>query len=172
MRIAKRYAKALISLTKESDSQKEVFDELSKFERLILDTPDLKMALLSPLVSVDIKVNVLQEIFKKYKKSILFPFFELLIRNNRYDWILRVIESYKEIYRQETKIQIVKISSVALLTKNQEKSIVSKLKDVLQKDILLENKVDPSLLGGMILQIGDLEYNASLKNSLNRIKKN
>ena len=92
------------------------------------------------------------------------------MRNRRIDLFDDVAKSFIIIYNKMYKNQDVIITSSSVLSSSTIEKIESKVKELTSKNIKLISKVDSSIVGGFVLRIGDLQYDASFKNQLNKLK--
>ncbi|MEJ2161813.1 MAG: ATP synthase F1 subunit delta [Robiginitalea sp.] len=169
-RAAYRYAKALMDLATEQKKVQEVHDDM----RLILDTIEennnLSDVLQSPILTAEAKKNALQALFSK-ADALTGEFFNLLSTNKRVGILAKIAEQYIVLYDQLQGQDIASVTTAVPLDKNLESKILKQLKKITGKDVVIENHVDPDLIGGFILRLGDLEYNSSIASKLGNLKR-
>ena len=169
-RAAYRYAKALMDLATEQKKVQEVHDDM----RLILDTIEennnLSDVLQSPILTAEAKKNALQALFSK-ADALTGEFFNLLSTNKRVGILAKIAEQYIVLYDQLQGQDIASVTTTVPLDKNLESKILKQLKKITGKDVVIENHVDPDLIGGFILRLGDLEYNSSIASKLGNLKR-
>jgi len=169
-RAAYRYAKALMDLAVEQGKVREVEKDM----RLVLDTIEesdpLKDMLQSPVITDQDKGTALKALFKD-AQPLTSELFNLLGTNNRANILKEVAEQYVALYEKMQGQDIATVLTAVPLNANLEKKILKQLKDITGREVVIENKIDPELIGGFILQMGDLEYNASISNKLGNLKR-
>ncbi|MDX1333414.1 MAG: ATP synthase F1 subunit delta [Robiginitalea sp.] len=169
-RAAYRYARALMDLAVEQDKVREVEKDM----RLVLDTiqesDPLKDMLHSPVITDQDKGTTLKALFKD-AQPLTSELFNLLGTNSRANILKEVAEQYAALYEKMQGQDIATVLTAVPLNANLEKKILKQLRDITGREVVIENKIDPELIGGFILQMGDLEYNASISNKLGNLKR-
>ena len=83
-----------------------------------------------------------------------------------------VAARYIDLYNQQRGIQVAHVTTAVELTEKLEKEVLSKVKELTgSNSVTIENKIDPSIIGGFVLRVGDLQYNASIANQLGSLKR-
>ncbi len=169
-RAAVRYAKAILSLAKEQSAADAVFAEMQQINATINESDDLKGLISSPLIKDSLKQSSLEAVFSKVG-AITKGLFSTLVSNKRVDKLQDVALSYIALYEQDKGFQVAKVTTAVPLNDTLEKAILAKVKEITGKDASLEVTVDESILGGFVLRVGDLQYNASVANQLAGLRK-
>ena len=148
--------------------------EVEKDMRLVLDTiqesDPLKDMLQSPVITDQDKGTALKAVFKD-AQPLTSELFNLLGTNSRANILKEVAEQYAALYEKMQGQDIATVLTAVPLNANLEKKILKQLKDITGREVVIENKIDPELIGGFVLQMGDLEYNASISNKLGNLKR-
>jgi len=97
--------------------------------------------------------------------------FEVLITNKRVDILNNIALQYSILFDELNGKELAKVTTAVPMTKELESKVLKKVKELTNKEVTLENIVDESILGGFILRVGDKQYNASISNKLNNLKK-
>ncbi len=168
-RAAVRYAKAMLSLAKEQNAADAVFAEMQQINATIAKSGDLKGLISSPLISDSIKKSSLEAVFSD-AGVITKGLFGTLVSNKRIDKLQDVALSYISLYEEYKGIQVAKVTTAVALNDSLESAILSKVKELTGKEATLEVTVDESILGGFVLRVGDLQYNASIASQLASLK--
>ncbi|MFV9549533.1 ATP synthase F1 subunit delta [Algibacter sp. PT7-4] len=168
-RAAIRYAKALLSLASEQKAADAVNNDMKLIANAIADNKELSDALQSPVISSSNKKAVLLEVFSNANKNTV-SLIDTLNANNRIDILQHVALKYNQLFDKSKGIQIATVTTAVKLTADLKKKVLAKAKALTGKDVEVENIVDESILGGFILRIGDVQYNASVANQLNKLK--
>jgi len=169
-RAAIRYAKAVLSLASEGKTADAVNTEMKLIANTISQSKDLSDALKSPVLSSSIKKSILLEVFKDSNK-ITLNLIDTLITNNRIDILGDVAEKYNQLFDKSKGIELATVTTAVALSDDLKKKVLAKAKELTGKDIEVENVIDESIIGGFILRIGDIQYNASITNQLSKLKR-
>ncbi|GAA3656968.1 ATP synthase F1 subunit delta [Flavivirga jejuensis] len=169
-RAAIRYAKAVLSLASDQKSADAVNKNMKLIANTIAESKDLSDTLQSPVINSSVKKAVLLEVFKKSDKTTL-SLIDTLINNNRIDILENVALKYSELFDQSKGVELATVTTAIALTADLEKKVLAKAKELTDKNVEVENIIDESILGGFILRIGDIQYNASIANQLNKLKR-
>ena len=169
-RAAIRYAKAVLELAKDQKSADAVNEDMKLMAKTIAESKDLSDMLQSPVVRSSIKKSVLLEVFKKSNK-ITGSLIDTLISNKRLSILGEVASKYNLLYDQLKGTEVAKVTTAVPLTDELKKKVLAKVKELTGKDVEVKNIIDESILGGFVLRVGDIQYNASIANKLNKLKR-
>jgi len=169
-RAAIRYAKALLSLTSDQKTAEAVNNDMKLIANTLAESKDLSEALQSPVIPSSIKKSTLLEVFKNSDKT-TDRLIDLLITNNRIDILGDVALKYTQLFDESKGVQVATVTTAVVLTEDLKKKVLAKAKALTGKDVEVKNSIDESILGGFILRIGDVQYNASVANQLNKLKR-
>lgn len=169
-RAALRYAKAVLSLATETKTDEQINNDMKHIAKTIAESNDLDNMLKSPVISASIKKSVLSEVFKNTNKTTL-DLINVLVSNNRIDILNQVAVKYNQLFDESKGIQRATVTTAVALTDELKKKVLAKAKELTGKDVEVKNIVDESIIGGFILRIGDVQYNASIANQLNTLKR-
>ncbi len=169
-RAAIRYAKAVLSLAQDKKATEDVQKDMQSIIATVDKSAELKMVLNSPLIKSEVKLASLREIFKG-TGDITKKLFETLIQNKRVDLLAEVAKQYTVLYDQLNNTRIAKVTTAIPLDKALSEKVLAKVKELTGSQATLENIVDESIIGGFILRVGDLQYNASIANKLTTLKR-
>ena len=161
-RAALRYAKATLNLAKDKGLEKEVNDDMKLILTTLEESKELEVMLKSPVIKSDAKRTVLTKIFDKKVNGITLGLLNLLIENKRPALLTLVAKEYIVIYDFLKGVEVAQITSAVPLTKELEKEILKRVQESIGKEITLNNIVDPSIIGGFVLRVGDKQYDSSV----------
>jgi len=170
-RPALRYAKAILNLAKEKSVETEVNADMQLIASTISENLDLEIMLKSPVIKSSDKKNALIKIFSYKIHVISLGIFDLLQENKRMNMLLSIAKQYSIIYDYSKSIQVAKVTTAIPLTTELETKVMAKIVELTNNKSSLENIVNPSILGGFILRVGDVQYDASISNHLNELRK-
>ncbi len=169
-RAALRYAKATLNLAKERDLAKEINNDMLLIDQTISENHDLLNMLKSPIIKSAVKKTILTEVFGEKINVISHGLINLLIENKRLPLLPLVASEYTIIYDFLKGIEVAQVTSAIPLNKDLENRILRKVREMSGKDITLKNIIDPSILGGFILRVGDIQYDSSISGYLNQLR--
>lgn len=170
-RAAIRYAKAILNLAKDSKEETVVNDDMLFINKTISENNEFEVMLNSPVVKISDKINVLNAIFEGKVNNITLGLFHLLQDNKRVKMLQSIAKQYAIIYDFDKNLQVAKVTTAVPLTKEIEEKILAKIVALTGDNANLENEINPAILGGFILRVGDMQYDASISNYLNELKK-
>lgn len=170
-RAANRYAKALIDYGIEQKSLDSLLKDANTISESIQNSSDLRAILNSPIVKGTDKLSILKTVFKKTDKT-FHNLFDSLSSHNRFDHLGLICKSFAHLYNEVNNIQEAHIRSAVELDDKALKTFQMKIKDITGDSAKLTTSVDKDLLGGFILNINNLQYDASISGKLNKLKQN
>ena len=159
-RAALRYAKATLNLAKEKKMAEEVNKDMILIRDTLEENHDLEIMLKSPVIKSAQKRAVLIEIFKKRISEITKGLIDVLIENKRLNLLPLVAKEYIVIYDFMKGVEVAQVTTAVPLTKELEKTILKRVQESMDADVSLVNVVDPSIIGGFVLRVGDKEYDS------------
>ncbi len=169
-RASSRYAKAILSLAIDENKAVAVNEDMKNILVTITNNKELRNFLSSPLVKEDQKRAGLRQIFKD-AGDVTMKTFDLLVDNKRADILLDVATSYIVLFEDMNKREIATVTTAVAISADLEMKVLAKAKQLAGKEVTLEKIVDPSILGGFVLRVGDKEINASVNNKLGELKR-
>lgn len=169
-RAAIRYAKAILSLAKDQNKMLDVQKDMKRISDTIEASGELRMLLQSPLIKSEVKLASLKEIFKNSQENTQ-NLFKILVQNKRIEILDKVAMHYQRLYDEMHNIQIAKVTTAIPIDASLGIKVKAKVKELTGNEAVLENIVDESIIGGFILRVGDLQYNASIKNKLTTLRR-
>ena len=169
-RAAIRYAKAVLSLANEQNSASKLNDDMKSIVNAVAESKDLSDMLQSPVIHSKVKKATLLEVFPNMNK-LSVKLIDLLVENKRIDIIDVVAQKINMLFDESQGTQIAKVTTAIPLTKELEANVLTKVKELTGNDAEVQNTVDESILGGFILRVGDIQYNASIANKLDKLKR-
>jgi F-type H+-transporting ATPase subunit delta len=170
-RAAVRYAKAILSFSLEQNKEVEVNNDMLLVANTINENTDLQLLLNSPILKSDLKKAALKEVFSTKISSLSFGLIDLLIENKRLPILKDVAKKYNLLFDELKGIEVAKVTSAIPLTAALQQQVLSKVKEITGKDATIENVINPDIIGGFILRIGDVQYDASVANKLQVLKR-
>ena len=169
-RAAVRYAKAVLSLASDEKATESVNKDMKLIANTIAKNRKLDNVLQNPVVRSSVKKEILLEVFGS-TGTITRNLINTLIANKRIALLGEVALKYNQLYDELRGTEVAKVTTAVPITEELRVKVLAKVKELTGKDIEVENIIDDSILGGFILRVGDIQYNASIANKLNKLKK-
>jgi len=169
-RAAIRYAKAVLSLAVDQKSEETVNNDMKLIAKTVSENTDLDLALKNAIAKQDTKKEILNQIFTGLN-PLTSKMFDVLVDNNRIDAVADVARKYNELYEAYIGKEKASVTTAVPMTDDLEIKVMAKIKELTSKSVELENIVDESIIGGFILRVGDIQYNASIASKLNKLKR-
>ncbi|HVZ05603.1 F0F1 ATP synthase subunit delta [Hyphomicrobium sp.] len=169
--VAGRYASALFELANESSKVADVENDLVKFQSLLDESPDLVRLVRSPVIAADDQARAIAAVVDKAGIGGLAANFLKLVSNNRRLFVIQdIIKGYRALAAKARGEVTAEVTSAAPLSSEQVAALKETLKASMGKDVTLQARVDPSLLGGLVVKLGSRMIDSSLKTKLQNIK--
>jgi len=169
--MAGRYATALFDLAKEQGAVDQVAGDLTTIEKMLGESADLTRLVRSPVFSAGDQSRAMMAVLEKAGVSGLTQnFVKLIARNRRLFSLLDMIRDFRTLYARMKGVVTAEVTSAQALTDAQRTDLLATLKSSLGKDIDLTTKVDPSILGGLIVKAGSRMIDSSIKTKLHNLK--
>ncbi|MBQ5330041.1 MAG: F0F1 ATP synthase subunit delta [Oscillospiraceae bacterium] len=165
------YAAALMEIAREDGTGKLIFDELNSLSELVSGSPELNEVLCSPTFSEDEKYDVAESLFKGKLSRTVLNFLYVLIEEGRTSGLSDIASDYKRLYYEQEGITEAVVTTAAGMSRDAAEKLKAKLEAKYKKKVLLSEKTDPSIMGGVIVRVGDEMIDGSLRTKLDRIGK-
>lgn len=171
--VACQYAQAFLELAEKegSGAEQKVLTEIEMVSQVLSENQDLALVLSHPSVGPLEKKELLVRLFKAKVSDLTMRLLELLNDKRRLEIVPALVEQYKELLRQKQNIAVASLTCSEQLSQDAIANIKARLTEHLGKKLELEVKVDPSLLGGVVLRLGDQEIDGSLRGRLKAIER-
>ncbi len=170
---AKSYAIALYELSKESSEINKVEEEIKNLKKIINDSPDFKEMILSPTVTKEDKKNVLFIIAEKNNfPNVLKKFLGFIAIKNRLFFLSIIIESFLNLVSKSKGELKAKLISSKKLSDDEKNKITTELSKDFKSQLNIDYTYDPNLIAGLIIQVGSVMVDTSIKTKLAKLEKN
>jgi F-type H+-transporting ATPase subunit delta len=165
------YAKALVGAAEKLGQTAEVLEELGSLVDDVLDRlPLFDQALGSPRISQDEKVAMIDRSFGGKMSPTLLNFLKVVARHERLGVLRAIRRAADKLYNQLRGRVEVSVETAAPLNSKLRDTISARLAQLLGREVVLSTDVDPDLLGGLVVRVGDTVYDGSLAGKLNRMR--
>jgi len=168
--IAQVYARALFEVAQEHDKLDLVREQLGQFADAVNESADLRVFFFSPYFSTEEKKDGLHKALTDADPAIV-NFLETLLERHRMPVIFRIRDEYGRLWDRENKLLPVEVTSAVDLDEATVKSIGERIGEQTGQRVELTSKVDPEILGGIVLRVGNSILDASIKHRLDQLRK-
>jgi F-type H+-transporting ATPase subunit delta len=168
--IAEVYARALFEVARENDVLDRVHDELGEFAAALDETRELQVFLFSPYFSSEEKKDGITRIVSDADER-LVNFLQLLAERHRMPALFRIRRSFDSMWAEENKLLPVTVTSAVELDESLVQDIGKSIEDQTGRRVELSSKVDPDVLGGLQLRVGNMVLDATVRNRLEQLRK-
>ena len=169
--ISKRYARAFFEIAGEEKKLEQYYNELSQFSSIVAENKDLGGFLANPIFDEEAKKKVLEKIIGKLSLSkMTINFLNLLIDKKRIDVLPDIENCYRQMMDETLQKVRVTLKTAFPLSGEMQEYITSHLKKMTGQAVEVTVESDKSLLGGILIGVGDTLYDGSIKNQLNNMR--
>ncbi|MEZ5871333.1 MAG: F0F1 ATP synthase subunit delta [Nitratireductor sp.] len=169
--VAGRYASSLFEVALEAGKLDAVEKDLERFDALMAGSDELMRLVRSPVFSAQDQVRAIDAILTKLKMSGLAAnLIRVIARNRRLFVMPDMLGAFRKLLAAHRGEESAEVTVASPLTAAQTKELKAALKSVVGKDVAIDAKVEPSLLGGMIVKIGSRQIDTSLRTKLSSLK--
>ena len=169
-RAAIRYAKAILEFATDANKAAAVNEDMKSIGTTINSNQELSDFLSNPIIKQEVKNAALKEVFSSVQPE-TNKLFDLLLENKRFEILSAISSEYSTLFDANNGVQSATVTTAIAMTPELEQQVLAKIATFSSKKITIENTVDPSIIGGFILRIGDMQYNASVANKLKELKR-
>jgi ATP synthase F1 delta subunit len=170
-RIASRWAKALYEMTEELGKTDPMKQEVEDFLTLLNESKALQLFFRSPAIPKEKKLKVFEKSFQNKMDELLYRYIRKLIQHHREDILHAILKAYVDYYYAQKGIVIARVESAISLNEEEKEKLRSRLKAFLGSEVLLEEKIKPSLIGGFRVFVGDKLLDETILHKLNELRK-
>ena len=170
-RVAAIYGKAVFDAAVSSGNQAEVIEQLDSLVADVLEhSPTLEALLANPMVSAEDKLDLVQAIFSGRALPLVLSFLQTLAKNARLGYMRSIVEYVHQLQNEAADVRQVGATTAVPLSAELEQRLKESAGSLLGCQVELETDTDPSMIGGVILRIGDTVYDGSVAARLERLR--
>jgi len=169
-KLASRYAAAFYNFVVETDSIEIAYNDILLVQKVVTENKELKTVMESPIIPVEKKIKIFKKIFTKTTTETTIKFFTLVLKKRREPQMLMICREFIKIYYVKHNIKEVYITSSQLLSQKMK----NYLQNFIEKDspytYFFYYSVDNKIIGGFVIKIDDLYFDASILTKINKLK--
>lgn len=168
--VASRYAKSLLDLAQEQGQLEAVKGDIESVISVLKSNSELLAVLKNPIISGDKKRNILASIFEGKLNPVIVSFFYILVSKGRAAILLDIAQEFVREYHEVKGIVNASVTSAAPLSEVNLAELKKTIAEEIKAEVILKNIVDPSLIGGFIVRVGDRQIDTSIAGRLNKLE--
>jgi F-type H+-transporting ATPase subunit delta len=168
--IARVYANALFGAAKDRGKLDAIRDQLAQFVAALEENRELRLFLFSPYFSSAEKIDGLKKAVTGAEPEFV-NFLQLLLEKGRMPVIFRIRRQYDALWDKENKRLAVTVTSAVELDPAVAKQIAAEIEEQTGNTVELSSRIDPDILGGLVVQVGDMVLDTSIRNRLEKLRK-
>lgn len=169
-RAAIRYAKAILDIANDKGVASAVNNDMTLIASTISENVELSNFITNPTTKVEVKESALLEVFSNVN-AVSKGLLHLLYENKRFEILGAIATEYNALYDEMNGVEVAKVTTAIAMDADLQSKVLEKIATFSNKKITIESTIDPSIIGGFILRIGDKQYNASVANRLQVLKR-
>jgi F-type H+-transporting ATPase subunit delta len=170
-RAASRYAKSLLGLAIEKNVVEQVIEDMRLFSKVVAQNQDFALMLRNPIIKHNKKRDILEKLFKGKVNALTMAIIDIITRKNREPLLAAIAGEFQTQYNEYKSIGKATVTTATPLDAKLKAEFENMVKQLSQKKTIeLAEKVDASLIGGFVLNVGDRQIDASLKSKLKSLK--
>ncbi|WP_257657472.1 ATP synthase F1 subunit delta [Parapedobacter lycopersici] len=170
-KVASRYAKSLIDLSQERGVLEEVKQDMEQFIDVLYTNKELQAIFRNPIVKGDKKSNILNALFEKKVHPSVMAFFHIMVRKGRAGILYPTAQEFIREYNDVKGIVHATVASASALSEANLDALKNAIAKEINKEVVLHNEVDPELIGGFVVRVGDRQIDASLAGRLQKLER-
>lgn len=170
--IAQRYADAIVEIAKDGKlSYSKISTDLALIDSILSQSKDLKEFLENPLISVEDKKEIIQKVFSDEIDNLIANFLMILIEKNRFNVFNDILIAYNKSIDDINNISRVSVTSAVEMTEDAKAKLKNKLETKMHKSISFDWEINPDIIAGLVIKMGDNVIDMSMKNKLEALSK-
>ncbi len=166
--LAKLYANALFELFLESDSDDNIHTQINEYDTVFRNNHDLVQLLSAPLLTSDEKQSIISKIFDD--NGLMFDYLRLICDKGRSEYFSEITEIFNQKYNEYKNIADISVITSKPLSGDLKTKLIKKLENKLNKTVILNEKTDPEIIDGIIIEYNNKRLDSSVRAKLKNIK--
>lgn len=169
-RVAHRYATALLESAKDEQQLETIAHDAELIGKTVRENRELRVALASPVIEKEKKKRILAELFQKKVGQVTYKFLDLLVEKDREGVLLDIVKEFTHLLDHRRGIVRVEVGSAVPLADGARKQLQQQLEMYTGKKVILDFRIDPTLLGGFAVRLEDRIIDASIIHQLELLR--
>jgi len=172
LKVSNRYAKALLELAVETNNLEDCYSDMNTILTACQESKDFYLLLKSPIIKTDKKIIIIEEVFSNKLSELTNGFIKIIISKKREAILDSVAKSFISLYKEKKNIISAKLVTATEIDSDTREEVLDFIKKKGHKNVDLQEKIDKSIIGGAIINIGNRQIDASVSNKINEMKQN
>lgn len=168
--IATRYATALYSFAADNNAEKTVYEEMCNFLKVTEEVSELRFSIENPALKIDEKKKIIYASFGNSPCKETSQFIEFLFEKDRIDFLIPTAMKFTDLYRRKNNIHHARLITATEPDAETEKKLISMIKAKTGGNVELEKDINPDIIGGFIIEVDNLQWDASIARRLKEMK--
>lgn len=175
--IAQKYSDALVQITKDGEfagrlTYQKISTDLNLVKEILTQSKDLDEFLTNPITSVEDKKEIIDKVFSTEIDGLIINFLKILMDKRRFELFNDILVSYNKSLDDVNNISRIEVTSAVEMTEEAKNKLKEKLEEKLKKNVVFELNINPNIIAGLVIKMGDNVIDMSLKNKLEDLSKN
>ncbi len=170
-KVASRYAKSLIDFAQEQGNLEAIHADMEQVVATFQASTELQAVLQNPIIADAKKRSILNALFNGKVHETILGFFTIMINKGRGNVVVATAKEFLEAYNHVTGVVKATVTSAAQLSEANLSALKAKIAQEINKEVILTNTVDPELIGGFVVTVGDRQIDASIAGKLNKLER-
>lgn len=170
-RLAAKYALAIFEIAQEKNMLDEIQAQLNATQELFKTNPELNAVINNLLVPKEPKLEILKQVLASEVDATLLSFLYVLVEKNRISLFDSIHRAYTNLMNEKNNIVEIKVTTARNLSEAEYAEVTEKVGKILNKNIILIKHVNPEIMGGIIIQMGDKLIDGSIARQLKNMEK-
>lgn len=168
--ISSRYSNSLLQYAISMGQQEEVYNKIKFLSEIFMKMPELRRAIMNPSISRQDKKKLLITACGGDIPSSLSKMIDLILKNEREEALQYIALHFIDLYRDKFHIQSGRLVTAVPINQKTEEQLIARIRKIVKTEVEMESVVDPGIIGGFILILGDNRWDASVSGELTRIR--
>lgn len=170
--IADRYSDALVELAKEGRlTYEKISSDLNFIKDTLEQSKDLNDVLVNPVVSIENKKEIIDKVFSNDVDGLILNFLKVIVDKERFNTFYDICDSFSKARDSVENISRVQVVSAVEMNSEAQNKLKIKLEEKMKKNVVLDLKINPQIIAGLVISIGDSVIDMSLKHKLEDLSK-
>ena len=172
LKVSNRYAKALLELAVETNNLEDCYSDMNTILIVCQESKEFYLLLKSPIIKTDKKIIIIEEVFSNKLSKLTNSFIKIITSKKREAILDSVAKSFISLYKEKKNIISAKLVTATAIDNETREEVLDFIKKKGHKNVDLQEKIDKSIIGGAIINIGNKQIDASVSNKINEMKQN
>ncbi len=164
-----RYAKGLLTYSQERDELKTIVREVQALKEQVEQSRDLRIFLRSPVINGQAKGRLVTEIMRGYSTTMI-NFVQLMVQQRREMYLYDTTKAFIQLYDAAKDIRVAYVTTVIPLDDTLRRAVLSRIGEAAD-EVVLEERIDPDIIGGFVIRLGDWQFDHSVAGKLKSLQR-